>query len=160
MSTVAVIAEINVSVNQKTAFEVNVPIDLTSIFTGFGLLPAVVGVKNQTGSWNGAGQTRTVLLSDGSSGQEKLTKYEHPDYFSYTISGFTNMFRFLITSIDGEWWFSRVTSDETHIKWRYAFKAKSVFTVPVLWFIGGILWRGYMGKILRLFKTQVEHAVT
>jgi hypothetical protein len=67
MRSLAATVNTDVAVSQITAFEYNVPIDLTSIFTGYGPLPAVTGTKNQTGAWDGAGQTRTVLLSDGSS---------------------------------------------------------------------------------------------
>jgi len=148
-----------VAVNQTVAFEYNVPIDLTSIFTGYGPLPAVTGTKNQTGAWDGAGQTRTVLLSDGSSTKEMLTKYDHPHYFSYTVDGFTGILRFFVSSAEGEWWFSSISLDKTHIKWRYAFNAKSVFAVPVLWFITKVLWHNYMHKALQLFKAQVEHKV-
>ena len=157
MRSLAATVNTDVAVSQIAAFEYNVPIDLTSIFTGYRLLPAVTGTKNQTGAWDGAGQTRTVLLSDGSSAHEILTKYEHPHYFSYIVSGFTGVLRLLITSANGEWWFSSTSSGKTHIKWRYAFNAKSVFAVPVLWFITNVLWRGYMHKALRLFKAQVEH---
>jgi len=157
MRSLSATVHTDVAVSQITAFDYNVPIDLTSIFTGYGPLPAVIGTKNQTGAWDGVGQTRTVLLSDGSSAQEILTNYERPNYFSYTVSGFTGMLRFLITTANGEWWFSSPSSDQTHIKWRYAFNARSALAVPVLWFITNVLWRNYMHKALRLFKAQVEH---
>jgi len=160
MISIAATVNTDVAVSQIAAFEYNVPIDLTSIFTGYGPLPAVTGTKNQTGAWDGAGRTRTVLLSDGSSAKEMLTNYEHPNYFSYTVSEFTGALRLLITSANGEWWFSSTSSGETHIKWRYAFNARSAFAVPVLWFITNVLWRGYMYKALRLFKAQVEHNAT
>jgi len=160
MSLLSAIVTTEVAVSQIDAFEYNVPIDLTSIFTGYGPLPAVTGTKNQTGAWDGAGQTRTVLLSDGSSAQEILTKYEHPNYFSYTVSDFTGVLRFLATSANGEWWFSSDLSGKTHIKWRYAFNASSFFVVPVLCFITQVLWRGYMRKALGLLKAQIEQSAT
>ena len=160
MRSLAVTVSTEVAVSQVVAFEYNVPIDLTSIFTGYGPLPAVIGTKNQTGAWDGSGQTRTVLLSDGSSAREMLTHYEHPNYFGYKVSEFTGALRFLVASANGEWWFSSTSSNRTHIKWRYAFNARSAFAVPVLWFMTNLLWRGYMGKALRLFKSQVEQDIT
>lgn len=150
----------DVAVNQKSAFEYNVPIDLTSIFTGYGLLPAVSGVKDQTGAWDAAGQTRKVLLSDGSTTKEKLSKYIHPEYFSYMVSEFEGLLGVLVSSAYGEWWFSNISSNKTRIKWRYTFHAKSVITAPFLWFIINILWRNYMVKALRLYKGQVENIST
>lgn len=147
----------NVAVNQTVAFENIVPIDLTSVFTGYGPLPAVIGVKNQTAAWDGVDQTRTVLLSDNSSTQERLTKYEHHNYFQYVVEGFTGMLRFFVSSAEGEWWFSSNKADETHINWRYTFNSKSIFAAPFLWFITRFLWHGYMQKSLRLTKEQIEH---
>jgi hypothetical protein len=136
MSILSATVEVDIKANQSVVFEHIVPIDLTSIFMGYGPLPAVTGIKNQTGAWDAAGQTRTVLLSDGSSAQELLKKYEYPHYFSYTVYRFTGVLRFLTTSANGEWWFNgNASSGKTHVKWRYAFNARSIFAVPVLWFI-------------------------
>ena len=70
MSSLSATVEATVKADQATAFERIVPIDLASIFTGYGPLPAVTGIQNQMGAWDAAGQTRTVFLSDGSSSQE------------------------------------------------------------------------------------------
>jgi len=157
LSSLSAIVETTVKADQAKTFEHIVPIDLKTIFTGYGLLPAVIGTQNQVGAWDAAGQTRTVNLSDGSSAQELLTKYEYPNYFSYTVSGFTGVLRFLTTSANGQWWFSRTTSGQTLVKWQYAFNARSVWSVPILWFIATFLWRNYMCKALLLSQTQVEH---
>jgi hypothetical protein len=156
VSSLSATVEATVKADQAAAFERIVPIDLTSIFKGYGPLPAVTGTQDQVGAWDGAGQTRTVLLSDGSSAQELITKYQHPNCFSYTDSSFTGALRFLITSANGEWWFSGGSSGETHIKWRYAFNARSLLAVPELWLITNALWRGYMRKAMQLSKAQVE----
>jgi hypothetical protein len=156
MSLLSTTVQTNVTANQADAFERIVPIDLSSIFTGYGPLPSVTGTQNQVGAWDAAGQTRTVHFSDRSSAQERLTKYEHPVYFSYTVSNFTSLLRFLTTSAHGEWWFSFGTLGETHIKWRYAFNARSVLAVPLLWLITNTLWRNYMYQALQLSKAQIE----
>lgn len=156
MSSLSAIVETTVKASQAKTFEQIVPIDLKTIFTGYGLLPAVTGTQNQAGAWDAAGQTRTVNLSDGSSAQELLTKYEYPNYFSYTVSGFTGVLSFLTTSADGQWWFSSTASGQTLVKWHYAFNAKSFWTIPILWFIATFLWRNYMRKALLLSKIQVE----
>ena len=156
MSLLSVTVETTVSVDQTSAFEHIVPIDLTSIFKGYGLLPSVISTQNQVGAWNTAGQTRTVYLSDKSSVQELLTKYDSPRYFSYTVSGFTSLLRFLVTSADGEWWFRVGSSDQTNIKWCYTFNARSILAVPLLWLITKVLWQNYMHQVLQLSKAQVE----
>ncbi len=157
MSLLSTIVQTTVTANQAAAFEHIVPIDLTSIFQGYGPLPSVTGTQNQVGAWDTAGQTRTVHFSDNSSAQEILTKYEYPNYFSYTVSNFTSSLRFLTTSANGEWWFSADALGQTHIEWRYEFNARSILAVPVLWVIINMLWRNYMHQALQLSKAQVEY---
>lgn len=139
------------------AFGHIVPIDLASIFTGYGPLPAVSGTRDQTGAWDGAGQTRTVLLSDGSSAREALTAYQFPSHFAYTVSGFTGVLRFLAKEARGEWWFEREPATQaTAIRWKYEFISRSPLLEPLVCFITQRLWKGYMRKALRLSKAQVE----
>ena len=156
MAWLATTVETIIAVPREQAFLGTVPIDLSSIFTGFGPLPAVTGVTDQVGGWDAVGQTRSVTLSDGSSAKEEMTGYKRPQYFSYTVSGFTGVFRFLTTSANGEWWFEPVSKVETHIKWRYAYNSRNVVTIPPLWFIVNVFWRGYMKKALSLSKRQIE----
>ena len=156
MALLATTVETTVDAPREQAFSTIAAIDLTSIFVGYGPLPAVTGVSHQAGDWDGAGQTRSVSLSDGSSAREGLTEYRHPEYFSYTLTGFTNALRFLVTAAHGEWWFEPVSAVKTHIRWRYAFQPRNVITAPLLWFVVAVLWRGYMEKALSLSKRQVE----
>jgi Polyketide cyclase / dehydrase and lipid transport len=157
MSSFCATVQTEIAAQQAAVFDHIVPIDLTSIFTGYGPLPAVTGVQNQTGGWDVAGQTRTVTLSDGSSARELLTKYDYPHYFSYTVSDFSGVLRFLTISANGEWWFeTNPSSGATDIKWSYAFNARSLFAAPILWLITNVLWRGYMRKALMLGKSQIE----
>jgi len=156
VSSLSTTVETTVKADQIATFDYIAPIDLKTIFTGYGPLAAVKSTQNQVGAWDVAGQTRTVHLSDGSSAQEVLTKYERPNYFSYTVSGFSGALRFLTTSANGQWWFSSTAPGETHVKWHYAFNARSVLAVPILWFIATFLWRNYMRKALLLSRIQVE----
>ena len=138
-------------------FDRVMPIDLASIFPGYGPLPAVTGVRGQTGAWDGVGQSRTVLLSDGSSAGEQITAYDRPGYFAYTVNNFTGVLRLITNSATGRWWFEPdPTSDSTRVKWSYIFHGRSFLTAPILWFVTNILWRGYMRKSLGLAKSQIE----
>jgi hypothetical protein len=151
MSLLSATVKTTVTANQADAFEHIAPIDLTSIFKGYGLLPSVTGIENQVGDWDASGN---------SSVRELLTKYEHPRYFSYTVSGFTGVLGFLTTSANGEWWFSSNSSDQTTIEWRYTFTARSVLAVPVLWLITNLLWRNYMNQALQRSKALIEQNIT
>lgn len=146
-----------IEASQEETFLHIVPIDLTSIFTGFGPLPSVTGSLNQTGPWDAAGRSRTVVFSDGSSARETLTSYEYPNRFAYRITEFTGVLRFLATEARGEWWFESVPDRAaTSVRWRYEFISRSAILKPLVSLFTRSLWRGYMRKALHLSKEQVE----
>lgn len=155
MRRATAIVESRVSASREQVFELIVPIDLTSIFVGMGPLPAVIGARDQTGQWDAAGQTRTVLLSDGTSASELLTEYRHPEYFAYTVSRFTGPFGWLVDRAEGEWWFSSSGAALTDIRWSYTFVSRSLLAAPVLWLITKVLWRSYMKKALGMACDQM-----
>jgi hypothetical protein len=150
LKTISSLVSIEVGVNILDAFSHIVPIDLTSIFKGYGLLPAVIGTEDQTGNWDTIGQTKKVNLSDGSSAKERLTQYQKPDYFSYMVSDFSGVLGFLITSAVGEWWFETgdLSSNSTVIRWSYTFIPKSLIAIPILWIVNKLLWAGYMRSVM------------
>lgn len=126
-----------------------VPIELSTIFTGHGPLPAVTGTADATGPWDAAGRQRTVHLSDGSQASERLTAYEKPQGFAYTVSAFTGVLRHLASEAQGEWWFEDVAG-ATRVRWRYVFLPRSRFAIPLLFVINRFFWRPYMDAALRL----------
>jgi hypothetical protein len=50
--TVAVTVQTRAAAPPQHAFKVNVPIDLSLVFKGWGPFSAVRGVENQTGAWD------------------------------------------------------------------------------------------------------------
>jgi hypothetical protein len=130
---------------------------LTSIFTGYGPLPSVAETRNQTGPWDAAGRSRTVVFSDGSSATETLTGYEEANRFSYRITGFTGVLRHLASEARGEWWFESTPADRvTSVVWRYEFVSRAKWLEPLVSLFTKRLWRGYMKRALNLSKAQVE----
>ena len=150
------IVETQVSAPIKNTFDLIVPIDLSQIFTGHLCLPAVIGVENSTGDWDGAGQTRTVCLSDNSRAQETLLEYNRPSYFRYRVSNFTGVLRLLAKEARGQWWFKENSDGTTHIRWEYVFVPASVFALPFIWIVAKFIWRGYMKKALSISKQMTE----
>jgi hypothetical protein len=158
LKTISSLVSIEVGINILDAFCHVVPIDLTSIFTGYGLLPAVIGTENQMGNWDTIGQTRTVNLSDGSSAKERLTQYQKSDYFSYVVSDFSGILGLLITSAVREWWFETgdLSPNSTVIRWNYTFIPKSLIAIPILWMINKFLWAGYMRSVISNIQAQLD----
>jgi hypothetical protein len=157
LKTISSLVSAEVSVNNLDAFSHVVPIDLTSIFKGYGFLPAVISTEDQTGNWDAIGKTRTVNLSDASSAKEQLTQYQKPDYFSYVVSDFSGILGWLITPAVGEWWFDTGDpSSNSVIRWSYTFIPKSFIAIPILWIVNKFLWAGYMRSVISNIQAQLN----
>lgn len=131
----------------KPAFEAGVRVDLTKIFTGFGPLPAVVGIRDQTGSWDHVGVSRRPVLSDGTAAFERVTRYEPGSYFAYEVSGFTNALGRFVTGARGSWTFEPTADGGTAIEWTYAFRPRRLRRTLVRLVIAPV-WRLYMRRVL------------
>jgi hypothetical protein len=94
------------SAQLEAAFDTIAPIDLATIFERFLLVPGVRGVRDQSGSWDTAGRTRIVLLTDGSEVPERLTMVNRPRAFAYRLGPFPRPLGLLVAYADGEWAFS------------------------------------------------------
>ena len=113
--------ETRAAASPQHAFKVNVPIDLSLVFKGWGPFPAVVGVQNQTGAWDHVGASRNPVLSDQTTANETLTEYTVGHSFAYEVTGFTNILGRLVEGVRGEWTF---TPEGTVIRWTYEFKPR------------------------------------
>jgi hypothetical protein len=83
----AVTVQTRAATPPQHAFKVNVPIDLSLVFKGWGPFPAVVGVQNQTGAWDHVGASRNPVLSDQTTANETLTEYTVGHSFAYEVTG-------------------------------------------------------------------------
>lgn len=117
----------------------------TRFYPKSGVLPGVAEVRDQTGAWVAAGQTRTLVLTDGGTVKETLTAAAEP-LFAYDLSTFTGFFGMLVAAGRSEW---RVTPSRTgsSIVWTYTFTAKPGrgFIVAT---IMRLAWAPYMRKVL------------
>jgi len=119
--------------------------DATRFYPRSGVLPAVVEVRDQTGGWDAAGQTRTVVMSDGGTFTETLRVVTEP-VFAYDLTEFTGFFGVLVARARSEW---RVTADGdgSTIDWTYAFTAKPGRGLLVAAIVR-LAWAGYMRTVL------------
>jgi hypothetical protein len=140
--TVPVTVQTRTTLGPEDAFRLNVPIDLSLVFKGWGPFPGVRGVKNQTGAWDAVGQSRNPDLTDGSTAFERLTEYTAPSSFAYEVTGFTNALRMLIEGVRGEWTFTPDGGD-TLIRWTYEFKPLPHRLFLLRWIVAP-LWKQYM----------------
>ncbi|MDQ3157450.1 MAG: polyketide cyclase [Actinomycetota bacterium] len=131
--------------SSERTFDTIVPIDLPSVFRGYGPLPAVTRTTDQTGAWDAVGQSRTVHLSDGSSAPERINSYGRPGSFGYRVGPFTGMFGRIVEHADGLFIFEE-SGGSTHVSWTYTFRARPGRgpLLPVV----AILWRRYATRVL------------
>lgn len=119
--------------------------DPTRFYPRWGVLPAVVEVRGQTGDWDAVGQTRTLVLSDGGTVTETLTSAESP-LFAYDLSRFTGVFGHLVVGARAKW---RVTpvGDGSRIDWTYGFEplpARGALVAAIV----RLAWAPYMRRVL------------
>jgi hypothetical protein len=146
----------------ETVFDVFMPIDLTTIMHGYGPLPAVAAVEEQSGVWDSIGESRIIRLADGNGMLETLTGVDRPTGFSYTLSNLTNVLRLLVHRFHGEWVFDDCTGEGeaplVRATWRYTFEVRSRLTRPVAWLILTWFWRPYMAGALERASAQAVGA--
>ncbi|MEE8164652.1 MAG: SRPBCC family protein [Myxococcota bacterium] len=160
----AIVAEVRgqIAADIETVFDVLAPIDLRTIMKGYGPLPAVEGVEDQTGNWDSIGESRIIRLADGSGMLETLTAVDRPRHFAYTISEPTNALRFLVATFRGAWTFEQAEAAETtpivNAIWRYEFMPRSILTWPLAWLIVKRFWQPYLAAALARASVQVVEA--
>ena len=137
----------------KQAYEISGPVDPTKFYPKFGVLPAVVEVRDQTGSWDTIGRTRKLVLSDGGHVIETITDTDSPTYFAYELSDFQKLFGMLVRGARAEWRFERVEAG-TRINWTYTFFGKPGRG----WIVALIIklaWGPYMKRVLPPIVAEV-----
>lgn len=119
----------------------------------YGPIPSIKQVREQSGEWDAAGRTRTVMLTGGGSMREELTSVDPPHSFGYILSGITGPMSPLASHIDGEWRFDAAGTG-TRVTWRWVIHPRSSLVVPVLpVFVR--LWRGYARQALEVLSDHL-----
>ncbi|RAU93914.1 SRPBCC family protein [Mycobacterium colombiense] len=130
------------------AFHRTLPIALPALFhRWYGPFPPIKEVREQTGAWDAAGQTRIVHLAGGARMREELTSVDPPRSFGYRLSEITGPMALLVDHILGEWVFAPAAAG-TEITWRWDIRPRSALTAWALPMLGG-LWKGYARGALR-----------
>lgn len=108
----------------------------------YAVLPPIREVRDQHGEWGSdLGQSRTIVLADGGTMQETLTRIDRPDAFGYTIGAITGPMRPLVGSASGLWSFAPAGTG-TRITWSWSVEpanAVGAAFMPVF----SKLWQGF-----------------
>jgi len=145
-----------IPMGQDDVFRDMVPMPLTSLFRKwYGPIPPIKETRDQTGDWDSAGRSRTVVLVGGGSMREELTQFNSPHSFGYTLSDIKGPLAPLVGSVDGEWIFEPVGSG-TNVTWRWTIHPRTKLTAPLLP-VFGMLWKGYARQSLDELSKQLVH---
>jgi hypothetical protein len=137
-----------VNIPAGEAFQRTLPEPLPNIFKHWhGPIPPVKEVREQTGAWDAAGQTRIVRLAGGSSMCEELTSVDPPRSFGYRLTKISGPMALLVDYVAGEWIFTPAAGG-TEITWRWDIHPKSPLTSWALPLFGRV-WKGYAKQALR-----------
>ncbi len=129
------------------AFNRTLPLPLPVIFAQwYGPIPPIKTVRDQTGDWDAAGKTRTVVMAGGGSMREELTGVDPPRSFGYTLSNIKGPLGLLVGSVEGRWSFDPAGTGTT-VTWQWILHAKSGVTAPALPVLGRV-WKGYARRVL------------
>jgi hypothetical protein len=142
-----------VPVELRQAFDVTLPISLTTIFSRrYGLLPPIKQVRGQDGVWGQVGQSRVVVTTDGGTMGEMLTEVDAPHSFDYQLTDITGPLRPLVDTIDGRWEFAPKGTG-TLITWRWTLRPSRLgaYVMPLF----SVMWRGYARQALELLSEQL-----
>jgi len=127
-------------------FAIMTPSDPTRFYPKFGLIPSIVKVEDQTGGWDGVGQSRKLILSDGGTVIARLKVVDPPRRFAYQLTDFTGFFGNLVAFADAEWDFD-ASVEGTRIRWTYTYHAqpKRGWIVRL---VVRLAWAPYMKRVL------------
>ncbi len=141
-------------VSVDNAFAGTLPIPLPEIMTQwYGVIPPIKEVREQTGAWDAAGQTRVIVMVGGGSVREELTSVDPPRSFDYTLSGIKGPLAPLVRSVDGRWSFAPA-GDETTVTWQWTMHPRSGLSAPLLPFFAK-MWQGYARVVLEKLAAQL-----
>ena len=134
-------------VGLERAFGVVLTTPLPEVFSKrYAAIPAIREVRDQDGAWGTVGQTRTIVLADGGTMREELTRVDRPHGFGYAITDVTGPMKLLVASADGLWTFDPAGSGVS-VTWAWEVRPASplaALAMPVF----ARMWRGYARRAM------------
>jgi polyketide cyclase/dehydrase/lipid transport protein len=136
-------------------FDYIVPVDLSHIFRAYLFLPGV-SRTDETGRWQTPGLVRIVYFTDGSQAREQLLTVEPSRSFTYEITQFTGINKFLVSRIYGVWNFNQNSLNQTEIEWTYSLSCHNRLTQLVARLVVAPMLKTYLQRALRILKQDLE----
>ena len=119
-----------------------------------GPIPPVRECTGQEGAWGDIGQTRTVVLGDGSSNLETLVALDRPGSYRYRLTDFTGPMKALVRTIDGEFAFA-AEGEGTRVSWTWHMHPATPVSRLLLPGMG-FFWRRYAAAMWPRYAALVS----
>lgn len=156
MNKINIVVSEKISGNIENVFRYVVPVDLHIIFKKKGFIPGVISTSNKE-KWYFPGMSRTVMFDDGSSAFETLTGVIEFESFTYKISQFTSIFKYLIFEINGRWNFKNMNNEKTEIYWEYSLSPRNFFCSIVIFLFVKRSLTFVLKNALNILKDNIEN---
>ena len=154
MTAIRTVQSIDIAAAPGAVFAAACAIDAPEIIRKSVALPGVAAVSGHNAPWTTPGQRRVLTLTDGASVAETLIAIDDEAY-EYRVAEFTGPFAALVSEARGRFW-TEPSRDGATLFWSYAFEPASPAAAPLLRFIAGALWPGYMRAALKRVKAGIE----
>jgi hypothetical protein len=156
MASIRTVQSIDIAAEPGVVFAAACAIDAPSVIRKSVALPGVAAVAGHSAPWTAPGQRRVLTLTDGASVAETLLAIS-ADSYDYRVAEFTGPFAALVSEAHGRFWTEPSGAGAT-LYWSYAFQPASSAAAPLVRFIAGALWPGYMQAALKRIKAGIEGA--
>ncbi len=114
------------------AFDAVLPMPLPQLFARrAGVLPAVTATRDQVGSWDAAGDARTLELADRSTVRETLLTVRRPAEFTYRLADPTGPMKAVIGAVEGRFGFEKAGTG-VRLTWAWSIRPASRLATPLL----------------------------
>jgi hypothetical protein len=122
-----------------------VSLDPARLFPGFGPLPPIARVSDQSGPWWLPGSTRTLHFADGNTAEETVRDVDRPSRFVSRMSGFSGRRGTMLNAVTQRWRFEPRSGPDgpvIWITWRVELRPHSFLALPVVFIAIGLFGRG------------------
>lgn len=150
-------AEILVRCSQQMAFDfISSSDELPLWLKKYKVVHGARNVEIIKGPYNDTGATRKVFFDNGDSIVEELLTHNSPLNYSYSVTKFSNAFRFLTKAAYGQLWFD-VNDDKTRITWEYSFTYRNFFARIIIALFMSLIYKQFMQQALNYAKGVIEN---
>ena len=149
-------AEVVVVCDEEIAFAyISGNSELSTWLTKCGPIAGAKNVEVIAGPYTKPGAIRKVVFEDGNSVTEELISYSPFSGYTYSVSHFSNFFRYLTAKVYAQLWFDKL-DDTTRIKWVYSFTYKNVAAKIFISLFLPLFYKKFMQQALDTAKLQME----